>query len=357
MPTFGYGVGDFIAGANLTYRLIHALSTTQGTSVEYQDAMQELANIQQTFLQVSQMRISNILSPTTVNAVAHIIISSMEVMGKFLDRTKTYQQRLGRCSESTMVADSWCRMGWALFKQEELKSLRDTLHMKLSAINVLLSSAQLLCQVDVSVPHICQMDPNKNPLPAGNLGLPINYQLPRIESTNGHLGIDVILKSKPTQAMDDPETSSAKPPVPHSHDHLGNAEPDERKSPYRTACLNTHAKQKPKTVSSPIRDLRALAKTESRHTGLTSFPTTDSNDIDARFIRIENILQEQQATQRRMLQLKQDITEEAEVINAGMARSKPKEDELSIWTNDMMMTIRYLHAEHKDGELSKKKEL
>ena len=79
--------------------------------MEYQEAMHELTNIQQTFLQVSQMRVSNILSLATINAASHIVLSSVEIIGKFLERTKRYQQRLGRGNGTVMIMDSWYRIG------------------------------------------------------------------------------------------------------------------------------------------------------------------------------------------------------------------------------------------------------
>ena len=57
--SFGYSVGDFIAGANLTYRLIRAFSETQGASHEYEEAIGELASLQQTFLQIGQAQPSS----------------------------------------------------------------------------------------------------------------------------------------------------------------------------------------------------------------------------------------------------------------------------------------------------------
>lgn len=142
--SFGYSVGDFIGGANLTYRLIKALSETQGASVEYQEAIHELGSIQQTFLQVSQMKASNVLCQATINAASHIVLSSMELIGSFLERAKKYQRKLsGYNSGSSVVNGSWRKMGWALFKSDELKALRDALHLKLTAIGVLLSSARL----------------------------------------------------------------------------------------------------------------------------------------------------------------------------------------------------------------------
>ncbi|RDL41690.1 uncharacterized protein BP5553_01669 [Venustampulla echinocandica] len=42
---------------------------------------------------------------------------------------------------ATAMPDSWKKMGWVLFKKEELKALRDNLHVKLSNISVLIATA------------------------------------------------------------------------------------------------------------------------------------------------------------------------------------------------------------------------
>ena len=104
--SFGYSVSDFIVGANLTYQLIHALSKTQGACLEDQEAMQELGSIQQTFLQVSQLKASNLVSQSILNGASHIILSSMKVIEDFLDRTRDYQKRLSGNSPRSLVADS-----------------------------------------------------------------------------------------------------------------------------------------------------------------------------------------------------------------------------------------------------------
>lgn len=134
--SFGYSVGNFIAGANLSYRLIRCLSDSRGACMEYQEAIAELGSIQQAFLQVSQMRADSRISQSTINAASHIVISSMEIIGRFLERTRNYQKRLSS-------GDGWTKIGWTLFKKEELRSLRDSLHVKLSAVNTLLSVANL----------------------------------------------------------------------------------------------------------------------------------------------------------------------------------------------------------------------
>jgi hypothetical protein len=141
--SFGYSIGDFFAGANLSYRLIKALSSTRGASIEYQEAIAELGCLQQTFLQVGRMTTHPNLSPATINAASHIVLSSMSLIGDFFERTKTYRERMCANGPRYGVSDSWQKMGWVLFKKEELIALTQALHVKLSNISLLLSTAKL----------------------------------------------------------------------------------------------------------------------------------------------------------------------------------------------------------------------
>lgn len=127
----------------MSYRLIKALSETQGACHEYQEAIAELASLQQTFLQVGYMQPCKTLSRATINAAAHIVLSSMTLIGDFLAKTQKYRERMSQSGSGHALSDSWQKMGWALFKMEELKALKDALHLRLSNINVLLSAAQL----------------------------------------------------------------------------------------------------------------------------------------------------------------------------------------------------------------------
>jgi hypothetical protein len=73
------------------------------------------------------------LSPATINAASHIVLSSMTLIGDFVSETKSYRGRL----------HSWQNMGWVLFKADELKTLKDALHIKMTSTLLLLSTAQL----------------------------------------------------------------------------------------------------------------------------------------------------------------------------------------------------------------------
>ncbi len=146
--SFGYAIGDFIAGANLAHRLIRIMAESRGASEEYQEAMTELCGVQQAFIYISQVARSGVLLPATLNSVSYIVMSSMDIIAKFMERTKEYRRQLEKGSTvnaaggvRVSVGGRWCQVGWALYKKDELKSLRDSLHCRLVAINTLFAAA------------------------------------------------------------------------------------------------------------------------------------------------------------------------------------------------------------------------
>jgi hypothetical protein len=103
----------------------------------------ELGSLQQTFLQVGQMRANGSVNQATINAASYIVLSSITLIGDFLAKTQKYRERLCGAGSGNAMSDSWQKMGWVLFKKEELKALRDTLLVKLTNIGILLTTAQM----------------------------------------------------------------------------------------------------------------------------------------------------------------------------------------------------------------------
>ncbi|KAH6974926.1 hypothetical protein BKA56DRAFT_589775 [Ilyonectria sp. MPI-CAGE-AT-0026] len=159
--SFGYSVGDVIAGANLTCRLIGIMRETKGASVEYLEAMSELSAMQQAFIQIREIRSHGMLPAATVNAASHIALSSMETIAKFLERTKHYQRQLEDPRAPTFQ-NSWYKVGWTLYKSHELRDLRVALHSRLTSVQVLLSAASHCMPLPATVAQY-QVDGQNSP--------------------------------------------------------------------------------------------------------------------------------------------------------------------------------------------------
>lgn len=88
------------------------------------------------------MRASNLFCQATLNAISYTVDSSREVMARFLEKTEKYRRSLSRNGlRTSLTRDSWRKIGWSLYKKQELVDLKTTLQTKLMAINILVSTA------------------------------------------------------------------------------------------------------------------------------------------------------------------------------------------------------------------------
>ena len=140
--SFGFSVGDLIGAANLTYRLIKALHGSHDAGEEYRAAINELGCFQQALIRVSCLGSSKDYSQATFESASCIIMGSMDIIQSFLDKTKRYDRRLGAVGSSGL-AQGLRKMGWTLFKAEEMKKLRETLHARLAALGVVLAAENM----------------------------------------------------------------------------------------------------------------------------------------------------------------------------------------------------------------------
>ena len=140
--SFGFSVGDLIGAANLTYRLIRALHGSQEAGEDYRAAIVELGCFQQALMGVSQLGSNKDFPQATFESASSIIMGSMDIIQTFLEKTKKYDKRLGKLGSSGF-AQGWRKVGWTLFKAEDMKKLRDTLHARLSSLSLLLAAANL----------------------------------------------------------------------------------------------------------------------------------------------------------------------------------------------------------------------
>jgi hypothetical protein len=142
--SFGFSVGDLIGAAGVTYRLIKALHGSQDAGEEYRAAIAELGSFQQALMKVSCLRSSKDVPYATSECASTIVMGCMDIIQDFLERTKRYDRRLGTLgSPGFALANGMRKMGWTLFKADDMKKLRDTLHARLSALALLLSAAHL----------------------------------------------------------------------------------------------------------------------------------------------------------------------------------------------------------------------
>ncbi|TRX95509.1 hypothetical protein FHL15_003467 [Xylaria flabelliformis] len=147
--SFGYSIGDFIAGANLTCQLVRVLSASRGACIEYQEALTELRAMEQAFLQAGNLVKSRMFTQDVINAIACIALSSIDTIDKFLERTRDLQSRLD--NKTYGLNNSWSKVGWQFYGKEELRALKTQLHERLSSINTLITTASNFVELPSAV--------------------------------------------------------------------------------------------------------------------------------------------------------------------------------------------------------------
>lgn len=139
--SFGFSVGDFLAGAKLIADLTRILSASRGATMEYQQLILDLQLIETTLIQIHQMSLASQLNTSAVNALAWIAQSTKATIADFIGRTKKYQESLSVKGSGNKVKDVWMKVGWSMYKPAEIRSLQQRLQLDLGSINCLISLA------------------------------------------------------------------------------------------------------------------------------------------------------------------------------------------------------------------------
>jgi len=140
--SFGFSVGDFISAAALTQRLIQAINGSHDAGEDYRAALRELRCMQEAFIRVSCLGESRNVAQATFKSASWIAMEAMKIIESYLDKTKKYDRRLGGLANPGMAQN--CRkVGWAMYKSDDMKKLRETLHARLNSLNLLLVAANL----------------------------------------------------------------------------------------------------------------------------------------------------------------------------------------------------------------------
>ncbi|TFY75605.1 hypothetical protein EWM64_g8406 [Hericium alpestre] len=143
--TFG-SLGDIITLLQLADHVRKALYDTKRASAEYRDVISDLDSIVYIVTEVQRtlsLQGPDRLSQSVENALYHAIGICLHLIAQMNERiaARRAASRNGK-SVGTMAIDTWQRIGWTLFKKEELLVLRRRLSGQIEAMNTLLTLAQ-----------------------------------------------------------------------------------------------------------------------------------------------------------------------------------------------------------------------
>jgi hypothetical protein len=131
--SFGFSVGDFIAGAQLAYKLCKAVSDVKGSAKELQELVTQLDVVHKVLIQVDQLRATNQLAQPTVNALLFVVNTANETMGSFLHQNQPYFESLKAGGSGFSATDAYRKLKWPMqmpnrvFTVTPFQSHRDTI--------------------------------------------------------------------------------------------------------------------------------------------------------------------------------------------------------------------------------------
>ena len=119
LPFVPASFGDIVTAVNIVHSIYKALSDSMGASYDYQCLIRELRSFEQA-LKIVDLAIT-VAPPTGRDAldIAAEITTCLELLKAFHDRIKSYQKALGGGKGA-----SWRKIGWSLFKADEVTSFR-----------------------------------------------------------------------------------------------------------------------------------------------------------------------------------------------------------------------------------------
>jgi hypothetical protein len=147
MPApFGFSVGDCISVCLLIKDAIQALDSSCGSSAEYQETIRELWALDRALLEVVSLA-QNFDATVELNALSHIARRAADqcrgCIETFLKKIRGYEGALRVGGSGNKLRDIKGKLGWVLFKREDLARFRTEINGHSSAINMLLITASV----------------------------------------------------------------------------------------------------------------------------------------------------------------------------------------------------------------------
>jgi hypothetical protein len=138
MPVFPSSLGDIVTAAKIAYMIYKALSDSIGASYDYQCLIMELRSFEQALKIVD--RAITIAPPTGRDAldIAAETATCLELLKTFHDRIRSYQDALGGRKGA-----SWRKIGWSLFKADEVASFRQKISQHKQNITLFLNGLMM----------------------------------------------------------------------------------------------------------------------------------------------------------------------------------------------------------------------
>jgi hypothetical protein len=138
LPFVPASFGDIVTAVGIVHSIYKALSDSMGASYDYQCLIMELRSFEKA-LKIVDVATTE-APPTGRDAfdIAAKITSCLELLNTFHDRIKSYQKALGGRKGA-----SWRKIGWSLFKADEVANFRQKISQHKQNITLFLNGLMM----------------------------------------------------------------------------------------------------------------------------------------------------------------------------------------------------------------------
>jgi len=141
MPSFGFGVGDFIAVGNLAIKTYACLQDSTGSAADYQRLKLASCSFKVTIALVEEHLTKNpdSLSPPLVNATKRHLSECSALLQKFAETTEKYDASFSTGGSGSKGKDTWRKLKWGSVKYDTREIFR-CLQGHIEAVDTLMST-------------------------------------------------------------------------------------------------------------------------------------------------------------------------------------------------------------------------
>ncbi|KAK4150176.1 hypothetical protein C8A00DRAFT_18259 [Chaetomidium leptoderma] len=143
--SFGFSVGDFLAGIKLVHDLAVALSDGRGSGAKFKCLVQELYSLERAMIAIKDFQVPASLE-SQLGMVQQAASQSQRAITDFLQNSHVYIRYLGQERSPKWLKGAFYKAKWALYKPDSVAELRACLRGHTLAMGIMLQVLQIRCR-------------------------------------------------------------------------------------------------------------------------------------------------------------------------------------------------------------------
>jgi hypothetical protein len=136
--SFGFSVGDFLAVGTLLFKIGATLRDSTGSSAHYQELLLQIDSFEKLLKIVDCHIVSCQLPSSTERALKEHVSNCAQLLQKFYKVTEKFKRSLRQGGSGKYAKDTWRKIGWGMYKKEDIVPLLNGLRDNGDAMNLLL---------------------------------------------------------------------------------------------------------------------------------------------------------------------------------------------------------------------------